>query len=73
MTPARKPRGSSRDSQAEEQDPDSHDRDFRVYALRVQWLRRYLASLTVTPIEIAVIVVLVAAFGLFAFGPSDAQ
>jgi hypothetical protein len=39
----------------------------------VQRLRRYLASFTVTPIGVVVIVVLAAAFGLFAFGPSGTQ
>jgi hypothetical protein len=39
----------------------------------VQRLKRYLASFTVTPIGVVVIVVLAAAFGLFAFGPSGAQ
>jgi hypothetical protein len=39
----------------------------------VQRLRRYLASFTVTPIGVVVIIVLAAAFGLFAFGPSGTQ
>jgi hypothetical protein len=39
----------------------------------VQQLRRYLASFTVTPIGAIVLVVLIAALGLFAFGPSDVQ
>ena len=52
---------------------NSHHRDLGRYAVRVHWLRRYLASLTVTPIGIVVLVVLAVAFGLFAFGPSAAQ
>jgi hypothetical protein len=39
----------------------------------VQWFRRYLASFTVTPIGVIVLVVILAAFGLFAFGPSGVQ
>jgi hypothetical protein len=44
-----------------------------VYALRVQRLRLYLASFTVTPIGAVVLVVLGVALGLFAFGPSLVQ
>jgi hypothetical protein len=36
-------------------------------------LRQYLASITITPVGIVLLVVLVVAFGLFAFGPSGAQ
>jgi hypothetical protein len=39
----------------------------------VQRLRRYLASFTVTPVGVVVLVVLVVALGLFAFGPSTVQ
>jgi hypothetical protein len=39
----------------------------------VQWLRRYLASFTLTPIGVVVLVVLLVAFGLFAFGPNGVQ
>jgi hypothetical protein len=73
MTRGLPPRGSSRRSPTEAQGPDSHDRDGGLYALRVQWLRRYLASFTVTPIGIVLILVLVAALFLFAFGPSGVQ
>jgi hypothetical protein len=36
-------------------------------------LRRYLASITITPIGIVVLGVLVVSLGLFAFGPSGVQ
>jgi hypothetical protein len=41
--------------------------------LRVRRLRRYLASITVTPVGVVVLGVLVVAVGLFAFGPSSVQ
>jgi hypothetical protein len=41
--------------------------------MRVKWLRKYLASITITPIGIVVLGPLVVAFGLFAFGPSAVQ
>jgi hypothetical protein len=39
----------------------------------VQRLRRYLTSFSVTPVGVVVIVMLAAALGLFAFGPSSVQ
>jgi hypothetical protein len=39
----------------------------------VQRLRKYLASITITPIGIVVLVVLAVAIGFFAFGPPNTQ
>jgi hypothetical protein len=36
-------------------------------------LRRYLESITITPVGIVILLLLVLSLGTFAFGPSDAQ
>lgn len=39
----------------------------------MRWLRRYLASFSITPVGFVALGVLLVALGLFAFGPSGVQ
>jgi hypothetical protein len=45
----------------------------RRLRVRVRRLRQYFASITITPVAVVLLVVPAVAFGLFAFGPADAQ